>query len=602
MYKFKILSTAVLTAIVSASTISAQKKPEPPVSQLCTRNSAVDIIQQQNMSAKTIDNPVQRIAVMLKVADLLWPYQQEKARVTFMEAFDLSGQYFKEAGDADRRDSQFHITRVPDQRFKVITAYAKRDPAAARKLSEQVLDEQMREAADKPATDVTGSRKNAEKLLNVAESLVATDQASALSFARGSLRHAAPIQLPGFLYSLAKVNQGAAEQFYEEALAAYANAPMDQFLYLSSFPFGNNREAGEMPTYTIYKVPDGFTPNIRLQRLFVQRLLARTQTALESPVDEATSPDYRRSDPAQMWMALSRLEKQINEALPDLSETAIQTKDKLYALLSAPSQRNVNRIVSSDTPPKKSFNEHVEAALKLSDVDRRDQQLTFAVTGASANETVERVVDVIDKISDSNVRGPLQNWFYFFRTQSLIKDKNLIEARKLASKVTELDQRAYLYSRIAEASLKDNEDQTQARELLNEIADAAARAPNTVVTARALLALAYLYSKIDTNRGIEELANAVKSINRLEAPDFSQQSVMIKIEGKTFGSYAAYATPGFNPENAFREIGKLDFDGSLAQAATFTDKPLRALTTLALIEPCLEQTKKAKPQRSKPPL
>jgi hypothetical protein len=597
MNQLKFLSMALLTAVVSTSTVSAQNLPEQPVSQLCTRNSALDIIQQQNMTAKTIDNPVQRIAVMLRVADLLWPHREEKARATFIEAFDLSSQHFKEAGDADRRDSQFHITRMPDQRFKVITAYAKRDPAAARKLSEQVLDEQMKEAADKPATDVTGSRKNAEKLLNVADSLVATDQASAISFARGSLRHAAPIQLPAFLYSLSKVNKAAAEQFYEEALTAYANSPMDQFLYLSSFPFGNNREAGEMPTYTIYKVPDGFTPNVRLQRLFVQRLLARTQTALEPPADETASPDYRRSDPAQMWMALSRLEKQISESLPDLGEAAKQARDELYALLSAPSQRNVSRIVSSDSPPKKSFDEQVEAALKLTDVDRRDQQLTFAVTGASAGETVEQVVDVIDKISDANVRGPLQNWFYFFRTQSLIKDKNLLEARKLSAKVTELDQRAYLYSRIAEESLKDNEDQTQARELLNEIAGAAAKAPNTVVTARALLALAYLYAKIDTNRGIEELANAVKSINRLESPDFSQQSVMMKIEGKTFGSYAAYATPGFNPENAFREIGKLDFDGSLAQAATFADKPLRALTTLALIEPCLEQTKKAKPKR-----
>jgi hypothetical protein len=61
---------------------------------------------------------------------------------------------------------------------------------------------------------------------------------------------------------------------------------------------------------------------------------------------------------------------------------------------------------------------------------------------------------------------------------------------------------------------------------------------------------------------------------------------MMKIEGKTFGSYAAFSTPGFNPENAFREMGKLDFDGSLVQSANFSDKSLRALTTLSVIEPC----------------
>ena len=82
--------------------------------------------------------------------------------------------------------------------------------------------------------------------------------------------------------------------------------------------------------------------------------------------------------------------------------------------------------------------------------------------------------------------------------------------------------------------------------------------------------MAYLYAKIDVNRGIEELGNAVKTINALESPDFSQDFVLMKIEGKTFGSFASFSTPGFNPENAFREIGKLDFD-----AASFRPRRLR---------------------------
>jgi hypothetical protein len=107
------------------------------------------------------------------------------------------------------------------------------------------------------------------------------------------------------------------------------------------------------------------------------------------------------------------------------------------------------------------------------------------------------------------------------------------------------------------------------------------------LAARALLALANLYAKIDTDRGIEELANAVRTINALDKPDFSQEFVMIKIEGKNFASYAGFSTPGFNPETAFATMGKLDFDGTFSQAATFTDKSLKALTTLAVVEPCL---------------
>ena len=154
-----------------------------------------------------------------------------------------------------------------------------------------------------------------------------------------------------------------------------------------------------------------------------------------------------------------------------------------------------------------------------------------------------------------------------------------------------------MYTRITEETLKAAEDLTEVREMLNEVANTISKAPKTIVSARALLALAYLYAKVDMNRGVEELGNAVRTINTLESPDFSRSFVMIKIEGEAFGSFASYQTPGFNPENAFREMGKLDFDGSLAQATNFTDKSLRALTTLAVIEPCFETIRAPKTRK-----
>jgi hypothetical protein len=36
---------------------------------------------------------------------------------------------------------------------------------------------------------------------------------------------------------------------------------MDQFLYLSAYPFGNQREPVRCPVYTYYAVPEGYVPN-----------------------------------------------------------------------------------------------------------------------------------------------------------------------------------------------------------------------------------------------------------------------------------------------------------------------------------------------------
>ncbi|HZN08539.1 MAG TPA: hypothetical protein VFB65_17205 [Pyrinomonadaceae bacterium] len=601
MIRVALLASFVLCI---ASQTSAQTPKKPPVtkSALCTRDIAVDNTKQQILFTRTFDLAVPRIAVLLRAADLLWPYEQDKALAAFMEAFDLAVQNYKEQGDQVRRtsSSQFAaVIAVPDQRYKVIGALARRDPAAARKLSNQMLKDDAQAVVDKSAVDKQARTKAAEKILSVAVALIPTDATIAADFARESFNYPATLSLPIFIYSLAKTHQLEADLLYEEALLMYGGAPMDQFLYLSAYPFGNNREAGEMPAYTFYRIPDGFVPNTRLQRQFVRRLLARAQGALE--VADVQSTAARFSDPAQMWLALTRLEKQIQTNLPTLADETAQAKDKLYTLLNPATQNRASGMIVNENKPKRTFDELVEAAEKVADVGVRDRDLTTAITGNSKNETVERVVSVVDKISDSGVRNSLLNWFYFFRTQALLTDKKIDEARALAAKVNELDQRAYLFSRIAEESLKETEDQTRAREMLNELAAAVAKAPKTIVSARTLLALAYLYAKIDVNRGVEELGNAVKTINALESPDFSQQFVTMKIEGKTFGSFASFQTPGFNPENAFREMGKLDFDGSLTNATTFADKSLRALTTLAVIEPCLEvapakpATKKTKP-------
>jgi hypothetical protein len=61
--------------------------------------------------------------------------------------------------------------------------------------------------------------------------------------------------------------------------------------------------------------------------------------------------------------------------------------------------------------------------------------------------------------------------------------------------------------------------------------------------------------------------------------------------------------PGLDPESAFREMAKNDFDTSLSQSSGLTDKFQRSMSTLALAEVCLEQAQqpsKQKPRKSSP--
>ena len=565
------------------------------VSALCNLENGVSIVAEQINSSKTMDETPKRIGVLIRAADVLWPYQKQKARAAFVEALDLAIQNFRDAGDVVKQEGRLPIQQ-PDQRFVVIAAIAKRDREWARKLTDQVFEEEIKEAENKPVKDLTPDYQRPQKLFAVAYSLLPDDPEAALTFARSSLRYTATIQVPGFLYRLAEVNRALADQFYQQALQAYAETPMEQFLYLSSYPFANEREAGEMPAYTLYKVPSGVTPNPNLARMFMQTLLGRAQQL--PAVNLETSSKALYSDRAQMWIALNRLEPQVQSMLPDLLPALRQARGTLQALLN---ETETKRASQSLVPtPKLSFDERIEDALKQSDPERREGSIALAIITGADGEPLDKVVAAADKIDDTALRTQVLSRLYFDRTLAVLKEDSFDEARKLAGKVDELDQRAYLYSRIAADSIKQAKNEVEVREMLEEVVSSAGKAPDTEIKARALLGIAYLYSRIDSNRAVSVLGDAVKSINKIEAPDFSRDWVIKRIEGKSFGYYTTLQTTGLNLDNAFREIGKFDFDGTLYQAASFTNKSLRSMTTVATVEPCLQVVRKTKQTKSKP--
>ena len=601
--RFILLSLALATSLLmlSYSATAQSAQGTTTTSPVCSRDNALEIVRQQIDASKTFDDSVQRITALIRAADMLWPYQQEKARATFAEAFDLAAQNFKEKGDEPKREGLALLIEMPDQRFIVVRAISKRDPAWAKKLTEETLKKERQEAVEVTTKTLEVDVRTAMKILDSATSLLPSDPNAAINFAAVSLSYPASIQLTRFLYKLSEVNQKAADQFYQQALAVYGDKPLREFLYLAAYPFGGD-DAGDMPFFGHYVVPTTFVPNLSLQRLFVQTLLQRAQQALQLPVDEG---DNYNGFPgtAHILQVLAQVEPQVRKHQPDLIGVVEQARSNL---LSSLSQENKEIFLSpnsnQDSSAGKRFDEQIEAAEKSPDINRRDEMIVNSILNAGQTESVDHLVNVADKVSDANLRSQVLDWLYFDRTQSAVKDKRLDEASRLALKVREIDQRAYLYSEIARESLRKIESRNQAREMLEEIVATATKGPSTVTAARALLSAAYLYLKIDPNRSISVLSEAVKLINRIESPDFSAQFLYRKIEGKNFARYAAFKIPGFTPESAFREMAQIDFDSALAQTSGFTDKSLRALTTLALADYCLwraEQQDKAEKAKKK---
>ena len=123
-----VLLLAVCIALVPCRQALAQSKTGK--SPLCTQENALEMIRQQIAFTRTFNDSVRRIMVLIRAADLLWPHQQDKARAAFTEAFELATEAEKQTEQKGPR-SLIRRMQTPDQRYLVIRAVAKRDPAWA---------------------------------------------------------------------------------------------------------------------------------------------------------------------------------------------------------------------------------------------------------------------------------------------------------------------------------------------------------------------------------------------------------------------------------------------------------------------------------------
>jgi len=581
--------------------VVAQSTRQPTVkSELCTQENGLRIVNEQIAAAKTIDDPVRRISLTLRAADLLWSYQTDKSRAAFTDAFELAKQSFDPQHDAPKRAGVGLMVETPDQRYVVIRAIAKRDPPWARKLTDELLKEE-REAANNASAgpNTAADQRRSQRLLETAMSLLPDNTKTAISFADASLQFPANNFLTAFLYKLSITDQNAADEFYRRALAAYGQKPLREFLFLAAYPFGLDT-TGDTPTTGAYVVPAGFKLNVSLQNFFAQTLVARAQRALESGVDEQ---DYYNglSGIGHLVEAIASVEPLVRQQAPELAVQLSQLRSQLLNTLTPDLQEILSRPEKKDaTMDPQTFEERVADIEKNPNADKRDELLVTLVLNAGPTERLDNVINAAAKITDSTSRAQVLDWFYFTRAQSALQSKDFDNAARLAAQVQELDQRAYLYADITRQLAAQPQTQTAARALLEQIVTTAEKAPNTIVTARAFLAAANLYLKFDADRAVSVLAEAIKSINQLEAPDFSQQWLMRRIEGRYYARYAAYKTTNLDPETAFREFAKIDIESAFTQSSGITDKALRGQITLALAEFCLTQPKTTpKPNRTR---
>src|SRR5215210_4781650 len=95
-----LLALCLLPAVARAQVKKEADRPKV----FCEPSRALALVGEQLTEAKAFDNPVKRIAVMTRAADLLWPRERAQARAVFAEAFELASSQYRERGDEIRQE------------------------------------------------------------------------------------------------------------------------------------------------------------------------------------------------------------------------------------------------------------------------------------------------------------------------------------------------------------------------------------------------------------------------------------------------------------------------------------------------------------------
>ncbi len=196
--QYGLLLTVCIFGIVPHQQALAQSKTAGiGASSLCKRDDAREMIRQQIDVTRTFDDAVRRITVLIRAADLLWPFQQDQARAAFTEAFELAVQNEKEKSEQPKSRPRALILsmQIPDQQHVVIRAVAKRDSAWAKKLTEQMLKPDRQSGEQASTKDSFNDVLTAYRLLDSAAQLLSSDINTAVDLARVSLNYPATAEL-----------------------------------------------------------------------------------------------------------------------------------------------------------------------------------------------------------------------------------------------------------------------------------------------------------------------------------------------------------------------------------------------------------------------
>lgn len=584
------------TLLILAMCFEVRTQSSAVENEQCNEEFALLLVSQQVSEGRNITETAKKVRILTRSGDFIWSYDQPTARLYLAEAFKTAFDHYREKGIESQKvgtQAGSVSTRLPDYRFEVLTTIAKRDQAWARKLVEEIMADFEKNAKNRKFGQELAEL---QYLLSMAVEFADINKDLSWWVFRKVMEHPLDQHWYFTLSSLSGKDDQMAMTLYTELLARYRNASPRRMLFLSAYPFRSDRTLGIDKFSYGTRGPDGLEPLPQLQQQFLDVFFNRIAAYAANPQERMQAPEpNRRPEPVYMMSALLDIEQTIINELPHLLQRFANAKAQTESMLSEEMRKTLETRDSQNQRAAMSFEERY-AQLEKEDEEGKltDGMIINMIFAARLTEEQFQMMEPwMDKIKEENVRKETTNYFWFQRSSSAIKDERFTDGEKYAAKVPEIEHRAILAFELAEAQLKKQSDAAGAYQTLNEVSKLVRTMENSAAKAKILFGIANNYLELNPGFAMEELAEAVRVINRTKDPDMNSGSVFRQIIGKQGSWFAVFSLPGYRIENTFEKMGEQEFGLTLSNARAIEDKYLKTIAVIATAKNCIGKKKPA---------
>jgi tetratricopeptide (TPR) repeat protein len=549
------------------------------------QQSALIVLDQLFEAAKGFEDDRLRIRTQARIADMLWPYDEPRARRQFEESFRavMSAKTASPNGLAPPGGAFMQTSSLSELQSEVLALVSRRDADLAEKLIKSVADNSPDKEAGTNAQAGAEQKARRDLYLQAALSIVESDPGRAAQLAKAGLGGEISPEILKILFALRSSNPAAADDLFGAALAVARRDGRRASMNIATLaPY-------VLPEFTTMGAGTGSTQKtgatLRAAPPLVREFLNFTYDTflqLSGVAAQLGLPgaNYAAATPNPMdYMTGQRLLPAFIRYMPDKAMTFRQAVDAVARNMS---QSNVVDAVGKMLQPG-GADELLEQAKSEQNKFLKDLLYTRAAMSAMTGGDFDRALSIVEKLGDEDRRANLGSLIRLQAATAALKKEDLDSALRYTAGVSDLRQRAYLCGMIARALL-DKNDAERAVEVLNDAERDIDKADDDAVKANALLIIAESKSRIAPAQGFEAVGVAVKAFNHADNAEGNKGRESSPAGGNLALSSLLNSTlkldaPNFDP--VFFRLAKVDFNRTMQLARALERKDRSVLAQLA---------------------